>query len=274
MKLYNTKYYEDIIYIIIMLKKLKTAIKKGHEKAVAELIEKAVADLIDKYKDLNTKELNTKELNTKELNTKYLNPAVIYAVENGYVKMVPILLEKGANVNLQMDDDATLLYIATEQGRKDMVEILLKNGANVDTPAKVWNGHMYVKRSPLSIAVIKLIEGWVPSHSSSHDRDTIKLLVNHGADIHKKDETGPSPLDIAEGKPEIKTFLIEVDKQYKILLMNEIYGKQGLGLGDDGMDVTSRIDLYTFLGGKKRKSTKKRKNTKKRKSTTQDKNVI
>ncbi len=249
-----------------MLKKLKTAIKKGVEKEVAGLIDKEVAELIKN---------NSKYLNPDYLNRKYLNPAVIYAVENGYVKMVPILLEKGANVNLQMDDDATLLYIATEQGRKDMVEILLKNGANVDTPANVWNGHMYVKRSPLSIAVIKLIEGWVPSHSSSHYRDTIKLLVNHGADIHKKDETGPSsPLDIAEGKPEIKTFLIEVDKQYKILLMNEIYGKQGLGLGDDGMDVISRIDLHSFLGGKKRKSTKKRKNTKKRKSTTQDKNVI
>ena len=249
-----------------MLKKLKTAIKNGDKNAVVDLIDKEVAELIKK---------NPKNLNPEYLNLKYLNPAVIYAVENGYVEMVPILLEKGADVNLQMDDDATLLYIATEQGRKDMVQILLENGADVDTPANVFIGHMYVKRSPLSIAVIKLIQGWVPSHSSSHYRDTIKLLVNHGADIHKKYETSPSPLDIAEGKPEIKTLLIEGDKQYKILLMNEIYGKQGLGLGDNGMDVGSRMDLYSFMGeGKKRKSTKKRKNTKKRKSTTQDKHVI
>lgn len=49
--------------------------------------------------------------------------------------------------------------------------------------------------------------------------------------------------------------------------MNEIYGEHGLGLGDNGMDVGSRKLLYSFLGGKKRKSIIKHKNIKKRKST-------
>ena len=177
-----------------------------------------------------------------------------------------------------MDDNATLLYIATEKGNKEMVNLLLENGANVHTPADVFIGHMYVERSPLSLAVIKLMQGWVPAHSLFHYRDIIELLLQHGADIHKKDNNDRSPLEIAENNPEIKTLLIEGDKQYnqyKIVLMDQIYGEHGLGLGDNGMDVRSRIDLYSFLGkGKKQKSARKRKSAKKRKSTTQDKTVI
>jgi len=229
--------------------------------------------LIDAIEKDNVTEFITKKPNC--LHPNNLNPAVIKAVDGGYLKSVSFLLEKGADVNLQMDDNATLLYIATEKGNKYMVKLLLENGANVHTPADVFIGHMYVERSPLSLAVIKLMQGWVPAHSLFHYRDIIELLLQHGADIHKKDETGKSPLDIAERNPEIKALLIEGDKQYKIVLMNEIYGEHGLGLGDNGMDVRSRMDLYSFLGkGKKQKSARKRKSAKKRKSTTQDKTVI
>ena len=221
-----------------MLKKIKTAIKNGDVTAVNVLIEP---------------------------NSKYLNEAIFEAVNVGNVDIVKLLLEKGADVNLQVDyDDATLLYIATEKGRKDMVKLLLENGANVDIPANVFNNGTYVEMSPLSLAVFKLMQGWVPAYSSSYYRDTIELLVKYGADIHKKDKNDRSPLDIAEIDPDIKAFLIEIDRQNKLIMLSSIYEDREKGLGKE-LDTESKKSVYNFLGGKKRKSIRKRKSSKNQK---------
>jgi ankyrin repeat protein len=223
-----------------MSKKLITAIKKGDFQEVVNLIEN---------------------------NPKYLNHAIFEAVDVGNVNIVKLLLEKGADVNLQVgDDDATLLYIATEKGRKDMVQLLLENGANVDKPANVFINGTYVERSPLSLAVIKLMQGWVPALYSSlfHYRDTIELLVKHGANIHKKDKNYISPLEIAESNPEIKAFLIEIDRQNKLIMLSSIYEDRKKGLGQY-FDAESKELVYNFLGGKKRKSTKKQNSSKNKK---------
>ena len=222
-----------------MSKKLITAIKKGNIQVVADII---------------------------ETNPKYLNHAIFEAVDVGNVNIVKLLLGKGADVNLQVgDDDATLLYIATEKGRKDMVQLLLENGANVDKPANVFINGTFVERSPLSLAVIKLMHGYVPVYDFNYYRETIELLVKHGADIHKKDKNYKSPLELAESKLEIKAFLIEIDRQNKLVMLSSIYEDREKGLGYE-LDAESKELFYNFLGtGKKRKSTKKQKSSKNKK---------
>jgi ankyrin repeat protein len=224
-----------------MSKKLITAIKKGNIQVVADIIEK---------------------------NPESLNHAIFEAVDVGNVNIVKLLLEKGADVNLLVgDDSATLLYIATEKGRKDMVQFLLENGADLNKPANVFINDTYVERSPLSLAVIKLMQGWVPALKPSlfHYRDTIELLVKHGADIHKKDKNYKSPLEISEIEPNIKAFLIETDRQNKLVMLSSIYEDREKGLGQY-LDAESKELVYNFLGtGKKRKSTKKQKSSKNKK---------
>lgn len=228
-----------------MSKKLITAVKKGDVQAVADLIKN----------------------NPKYLVPESLNHAIFEAVDVGNVDIVKLLLGKDADVNLEVgDDSATLLYIATEKGRKDMVQLLLENGADLNKPADVFINGTYIERSPLSLAVIKLMQGWVPAHSLFHYRDTIELLVKHGADIHKKDKNYKSPLEIAESKPEIKAFLIEIDRQNKLIMLSSIYEDREKGLGQY-LDAESKELVYNFLGGKKRKSIKKQKSTKKQKSS-------
>jgi hypothetical protein len=108
------------------------------------------------------------------------------------------------------------------------------------------------------------MQGWVPAYSSSYYRDTIKLLVKHGADIHKKDKNYKSPLEIAESKPDIKAFLIETDRQNKLVMLSSIYEDQEKGLGQY-FDAESKELVYNFLGGKKRKSIKKQNSSKNKK---------
>ena len=240
-----------------MSKKLITAIKKGNIQVVADII----------------------ETNPKYLNHESLNRAIFEAVDVGNVDIVKLLLGKGADVNLEVgDDDATLLYIATEKGRKDMVQLLLENGADLNKPADVFINGTYVERSPLSLAVIKLMQGWVPALYSSlfHYRDTIELLVKHGADIHKKDKNYKSPLELAESKLEIKAFLIEIDRQNKLVMLSSIYEDREKGLGQY-LDAESKELVYKFLGtGKKRKSIRKQNSSKnkKKQSKKQEKGDI
>lgn len=182
-----------------------------------------------------------------------------------YHDIIKILLEKGANVNFKRYDGATPLYIAVIGGYFETVKLLLENGANVDLPAVERINYKSISITPLFKAVSKLQLGLVPKERSLRYSDIIKILLQYGADIYKKNENYLSPLDIAEENPDIKALLIEEDKKNKIVQMDSIYGEHGLRLGYDGLDVGSRKDLYSFLGGKKRKSIRKRKSSKNQK---------
>ena len=183
-----------------------------------------------------------------------------------YHDIIKILLEKGANVNSKLNDGATPLYIAVIGGYFETVKLLLENGANVDLPAVERINYKSISITPLFKAVSKLQLGLVPKERSLRYSDIIKILLQYGADMHKKNENNISPLDIAEENPDVKALLIEEDKKNKIVLMDPIYGEHGLRLGYDGLDVGSRKDLYSFLGGKKRKSIRKQKSSKIKKS--------
>ena len=183
-----------------------------------------------------------------------------------YHDIIKILLEKGANVNSKLNDGATPLYIAVIGGYFETVKLLLENGANVDLPAVERINYKSISITPLFKAVSKLQLGLVPKERSLRYSDIIKILLQYGADMHKKNENDLSPLEIAKSTPEIQTLLLEEDKKNKIVLMDPIYGEHGLRLGYDGLDVESRQGLYLFMGGKKRKSTKKRKSSKIKKS--------
>ena len=49
------------------------------------------------------------------------------AVSHGRTDMVRLLLEEGADVNLQDDDGSTALMCACEHGHTDIVRIMLSN---------------------------------------------------------------------------------------------------------------------------------------------------
>jgi ankyrin repeat protein len=57
-----------------------------------------------------------------------------YAVRNGHLEVVQLLLVRGADPNAQMDDRWTALHLAAYGGKVTIAEILLEHGADPHVP--------------------------------------------------------------------------------------------------------------------------------------------
>jgi ankyrin repeat protein len=53
------------------------------------------------------------------------------AAEHGYLEIVMLLLEKGADVTVRNKDGWTLLNLAVNRGHIEVIELLLKEGADM-----------------------------------------------------------------------------------------------------------------------------------------------
>ena len=106
------------------------------------------------------------------------------ASSRGYIEIVRILIDRGADISAQCDDRDndrewrvkwTPLHVASKNGRLEIARILLENGADVN-----YQGDRC--RCPLNIA------------SRSGHADLVRLLLDHGADLNALDKRGQSAL--------------------------------------------------------------------------------
>ena len=104
-----------------------------------------------------------------------------WAAAYGFVDVVKILLEHGADVNPRNVDGITPLHLATVAGHVDVARILLEHGADVNT---------------------KNEDNQTPLHYAATEGHAVvaRLLLEHGADPSIRDKDGRTPLDIAREK--------------------------------------------------------------------------
>nr|KAK5433513.1 hypothetical protein LTR18_010756 [Exophiala xenobiotica] len=89
------------------------------------------------------------------------------ACESGETRTAELLLEHGADANIQGDCYETALVTATSSGSLELVRLLLKHGADVDTPLNT-----NITRTALQEAAYR------------DSVEIVELLLEHGADVN------------------------------------------------------------------------------------------
>ena len=117
-------------------------------------------------------------------------------------KAVRLLLEHGANSNLQNGQGQTALHKASLRGYPDILHLMLNHGAEVD--AQDNDGS-----TPLHLMISKVsMNSEAPDDSEAFDdskvvidleslREVIKRLLEHGASVHRVNNRGETPLQVA-----------------------------------------------------------------------------
>jgi uncharacterized protein len=131
--------------------------------------------------------------------------------ESGYLATAKILLLAGANPN-PIGDDALPLEIAIQAGSSAMVELLLEHGANIDINQNISSRQspLYTAIESLRFGLVKLLldRGADPNgkdnilhhliyHNCSQYKLLIEMFLEAGADVNLRDEFGDTPLLLA-----------------------------------------------------------------------------
>ena len=104
---------------------------------------------------------------------------IFLAAKNGHRDVVALLLQRGDSVNPTRQDGVTPLFVAGQERRLDVLALLLEKGANVNVQAPIGG---------VTLLHIGAFRG---------DRETVTLLLRHGADKNARMTAGERPVDLA-----------------------------------------------------------------------------
>ena len=167
---------------------LQYASQNGHTEIV-KLLEEAIA---------NNTENNSSEETQEEKDTKLLN-----AANNNKLDKVKEALDKGANVNAKTFDDWTALQLVSWNGHAEIVAILLENGADVNmndnedgsTALQLASryGHTEIVSMLLNYgAIVNEVDndGYTALQYASNEGHTniVAMLLEKGADVNANNE--------------------------------------------------------------------------------------
>ena len=118
------------------------------------------------------------------------NTVIDWAMRNGRIDILDVLIAKGADINDKNKDGETLLNIATNGSRYLIVKYLVSNGADINARDRYGD-------APLHTAI------------RNGSQLIVEYLVSIGADINAKNKDGLTPLALAKlnGWKEIAYYL-------------------------------------------------------------------
>ena len=124
------------------------------------------------------------------------------AAKNDEFQRLKILIDANANIDVQDQDGASPLHLASYMGHSKIVELLIKSGAKID-------GEDDEGATPLHNACIK---------KGKQQAEVVRLLLAAGANVNAKDQQGGTPLLNAScsGELEVTKQLLKKNADWKI----------------------------------------------------------
>ena len=200
----------------------KSTLEVGCEKGNVEVIEALLEVESDgdvQYSAFNTAFNTAVEHNHTKLVKWFLESgnitnipasALSFAIDNQSIELVQLLLDRGAQVNLQNNRGVSALMLAVNKGNVEVVKELLERGADVN-----------LKGEGGSTALLSILaDRDVPQQSKIV---IVNLLLNYHADVNIRDNSGFAPLRCAlkSRSAEIVELLIDRIKDPVYQLNNE-----------------------------------------------------
>jgi ankyrin repeat protein len=215
---------------------LMWAASQGQEEAVKTLLDlgaspdqrqevfgddKSVWELAALANQIGTLKLFLERAPTSE----YLPAAFLSAAKQGHLECMKLLLAHGVDVNVQDKEGSTALIEAASKGQAEAIRFLLQHGANLELRTKGMFASPALHHALLGLRRKesvedengKFIHRWI-----GDPLESVRLLIEAGADPNSIAKHGDYPLEHAIGFPEIVQSLIEAganleltDKVYK-----------------------------------------------------------
>ena len=115
---------------------------------------------------------------------------------------VGLLLEHGANINLRNGQGQTALHKASLRGYPKIVLLILNHGADVDAQDNDGSTplHLIISKTYMDSDAPESSEAYHDSNvfvDSESLREVIKLLLEHGASVHRENNRGETPFQAA-----------------------------------------------------------------------------
>ena len=167
--------------------------------------------LIDYKADINARGVNSCT-SLHETSFGFLSPHILFP---RHPDVARLLLERGADVNVLDEDNATPLHLAAGKGVVGVVHVLLEHGANVGVEDNRRRTPLHAAAEGDAVGVVHVLlehganvgaednECRTPLHAAAEGDavGVVPVLLEHGANMGAKDKKGRTPLlAAAEGE--------------------------------------------------------------------------
>jgi len=179
----------------------------------------------------------------------YARTPLYYSLYNGYDEMVKLLIENGADVNIQDDYGKTPLQLAVEYNNDEMVKLLIENGADLNIQ----------NNDTSALSEMEPGMGNTSLHWAIYNNtEMAELLIEMGAqnpntDLNIENKWGETPLKLALEREESEIVQLLIENLINVgadLNIPDKYGTTLLsylaGIGED-IDIALCTILIPYL---------------------------
>jgi ankyrin repeat protein len=181
--------------------------------------------------------------------------ALYWASLQGHVQMVQLLLESGANVNIQGRDYGTALQAASASGYEKIVQILVDNSADVNAQRGHYGTALYAASTSGHEKIVQILADnsadvnaqrghygtALYAASESGYEKIVQILVDNSADVNAQGRMYGTALQAASASGHEKIVQILVDNSADVNAQGGMYGTALYAASESGHEKIVQI---------------------------------